>query len=145
MASQFRSVKRTGITVGTALLLGLSGCAFPQGFSQGDPPLGSFNRPIVPTPPPERGGMGSNSPAYDAGTRIGIAPPDVGWQQDPSSGFMALPPMTNSPSTIPATPIPPYGNGAPNPGVNGVQLPGVPMMPMNPGTPPKDGAMLPKL
>jgi hypothetical protein len=69
--------RRQWATAGVgALLLGAAGCAFPNGSTGGDPLLGSFNRPIAPTPPPERGGLGFGSPAYDAGARIGVAPPE---------------------------------------------------------------------
>ena len=57
MAKRLRHLRRARRAAG-ALLLGAVGCAFPHGSTGGDPILGNFNRPIVPTPPPERGGLG---------------------------------------------------------------------------------------
>src|SRR5262249_51454204 len=74
-----------------ALLLAAAGCAFPNGSMGGDPLLGNFNRPIVPTPPPERGGLGPDTPAYDGGARIGVGAPDVGGPLRNTSGPMSLP------------------------------------------------------
>ena len=78
-----------------ALVLGAAGCAFPQGSTQGDPLLGNFNRPFVATPPPERGGLGADSPAYDGGARIGLSSPDVPSAVENSSGFLSLPTLTS--------------------------------------------------
>jgi hypothetical protein len=74
-----------------ALVLAAAGCAFPNGSMGGDPLLGNFNRPIVPTPPPERGGLGPDTPAYDGGARIGVGAPDVGAAIQNTSGRMQLP------------------------------------------------------
>ena len=93
MASRLERL-RYGAVAASALLLGAAGCAFPHGATGGDPLLGSFSRPIVPTPPPERGGLGPDSPAYDAGARIGIAPPELPAAVENSSGFMTLPTLT---------------------------------------------------
>jgi hypothetical protein len=93
MASRLERV-RYGAFAASAMLLGASGCAFPHGATGGDPLLGSFSRPIVPTPPPERGGLGPDSPAYDAGARIGVAPPEVPAAVENSTGFMTLPTRT---------------------------------------------------
>ena len=71
-----------------------AGCAFPNGSMQGDPMLGSFNRPIMRTPAPERGGLGMDTPAYDGGARIGATPPDIPGAVENSSGFMSLPNLT---------------------------------------------------
>lgn len=94
MASRLHHLRRTAYAAG-ALLLAAGGCAFPHGSTGGDPLLGNFHRPIVPTPPPERGGLGLDSPAYDAGTRIGVTAPEVPAQREDSSGFMTLPTLTN--------------------------------------------------
>ena len=93
MATRLDRLRSAACAAG-ALFLGAAGCAFPHGATGGDPLLGSFSRPMVPTPPPERGGLGPDSPAYDAGTRIGIAPPEVPVRAENSSGFMTLPSLT---------------------------------------------------
>jgi hypothetical protein len=98
MASRLERLRYLAYAAG-ALLLGTAGCAFPNGATGGDPLLGSFNRPIVPTPPPERGGLGPDSPAYDAGARIGIAPPEIPVPADNTTGFMSLPTLP-SPSPV---------------------------------------------
>ncbi|HKB05707.1 MAG TPA: hypothetical protein VKD90_26035 [Gemmataceae bacterium] len=94
MANRLGHVQRAGLGAAGALLLGAIGCAFPHGSTGGDPLLGNFNRPIVPTPPPERAGLGPDSPAYDAGSRIGITPPDVPIPGENTPGFMTLPNLT---------------------------------------------------
>jgi hypothetical protein len=94
MAKQFHLRRRAALAA-SLFLLGTVGCAFPHGNTAGDPILGNFNRPIVPTPPPERGGLGLDSPAYDAGARIGMTPPDVAAPFENTSGFMSLPPLTS--------------------------------------------------
>jgi hypothetical protein len=76
------------------ILLGTVGCAFPHGATGGDPVLGNFNRPLVPTPPPERGGLGLDSPAYDGGARIGVTAPDIPTPVDNSGGLQTLPSIT---------------------------------------------------
>ena len=101
------------MAVASAIVLGASGCALPNGTTGGDPLLGSFNRPIVPTPPPERGGLGLDSPAYDAGARIGVASPDVPAPVENSPGGMSLPQLT-SPSLFSGTRMP-FGGGADEP------------------------------
>jgi hypothetical protein len=78
-----------------AFLMGTVGCAFPQGATQGDPILGNFHRPIVATPPPERGGLGMDTPAYDGGMRIGVGSPDAPTAVENSNGFMTLPNLTS--------------------------------------------------
>jgi len=59
-------------TAACALLLSVAGCAFPDGPTGGDPLLGSFPRPIAPTPPPYLGGASPDAPALDGGARIGV-------------------------------------------------------------------------
>jgi len=109
-----------------ALLLGAAGCAFPNGSTGGDPLLGSFNRPIVPTPPPERGGLGPDTPAYDGGARIGVGAPDVPQRGETPTGPMPAP----APGTYPSP-------GAPG-------APGTPSSPGTPGAPGSPtGARLP--
>jgi hypothetical protein len=93
MAKRFHLRRRAALAA-SLILLGTVGCAFPHGSTAGDPILGNFHRPIVPTPPPERGGLGLDSPAYDAGARIGMTPPDVPIPMENTSGFMSLPPLT---------------------------------------------------
>lgn len=87
MANRLRHIR---VAAG-ALVLAAAGCAFPNGSMGGDPLLGNFNRPIVPTPPPERGGLGPDTPAYDGGARIGVGAPDVGAPIRNTSGPMSLP------------------------------------------------------
>lgn len=83
------------ISFALGMMLPLSvGCAFPNGSMSGDPMLGSFNRPIVRTPPPERGGISIDSPAYDSGSRIGVGYPEVPTAVENSNGFMSLPNLT---------------------------------------------------
>jgi hypothetical protein len=94
MANRLGHLRQTGLCAASVLLLGAAGCAFPNGTTGGDPLLGNFNRPIVPTPPPERGGLGPDSPAYDAGARIGVTPPDVPVPGENTPGFMTLPNLT---------------------------------------------------
>ena len=77
MANRLERLRRSAVCGAGALLLGAAGCAFPDGPGGGDPLLGSFNRPIARTPPPERGGLGPDSPAYDGGARIGVPAPDA--------------------------------------------------------------------
>jgi hypothetical protein len=93
MAKRFHLRRRAALAA-SAILLGTVGCAFPHGSTAGDPILGNFHRPIVPTPPPERGGLGLDSPAYDAGARIGMTPPDIPSPMENTSGFMSLPSLT---------------------------------------------------
>lgn len=113
MANRLQHLRRTALTAAGAVLVGAAGCAFPNGSTGGDPILGSFNRPIVPTPPPERGGIGLDSPAYDAGARIGVAPPDVAAPVENSAGGMSLPQLT-SPSLFTGARLP-FGGGADEP------------------------------
>ena len=91
MANRFQLLRRRATLAAGTIFLGTVGCAFPQGTTGGDPMLGSFNRPIVPTPPPERGGLGLDSPAYDSGARIGMQSPDIPTPVENSSGFQSLP------------------------------------------------------
>lgn len=86
--------RRALLTAGVLALGSAGGCALPHGSTQGDPLLGSFHRPIVPTPPPERGGLGLDSPAYDAGSHIGVPSPDVPSTVENSSGLLSLPGLT---------------------------------------------------
>lgn len=95
MGSRLQLLRRTGLAAAGAIILGSAGCALPNGVTGGDPILGNFNRPIVPTPPPERGGLGLDSPAYDAGARIGVAAPDLAAPTEGTGGGMSLPPITN--------------------------------------------------
>ena len=86
-------IRHISYTLGMLLPLSV-GCAFPNGSMQGDPMFGSFNRPIVRTPPPERGGISIDSPAYDSGARIGVGYPEVPTAVENSNGFMSLPNLT---------------------------------------------------
>ena len=95
MGSRLQLLRRAGLAAAGALVLGSAGCALPNGGTGGDPILGSFNRPIVPTPPPERGGLGLDSPAYDSGARIGLTSPDVPAAVDGSPGGLSLPQLTS--------------------------------------------------
>jgi hypothetical protein len=97
-----------------ALVLAAAGCAFPNGTTGGDPLLGNFNRPIIPTPPPERGGLGADTPAYDGGARIGVGAPDIAAPIENTSRFMSLP--------APATPSPISGARLPSGGPDDVRL-----------------------
>ena len=85
-----RAAARRWVHAAGSLLLGTVGCAFPHGGHEGDPLLGNFNRPIVPTPPVEAGGQGLDSPAYDGGAKIGLPSPDV------PTGGSAGSPLTNA-------------------------------------------------
>jgi hypothetical protein len=59
-------------------LLGVTaGCGYPHGSFQGDPMLGSFNRPIAATPPVFAGGDPGMGPGSDGGARLGMPSPDV--------------------------------------------------------------------
>ncbi|WP_020473932.1 hypothetical protein [Zavarzinella formosa] len=90
-----RELRIWRVTYALGMILPLSaGCAFPNGSMQGDPMLGNFNRPIMRTPAPERGGIGLESPAYDGGSRIGIGYPEVPTAVENSNGFMSLPNLT---------------------------------------------------
>lgn len=60
-----------------AAALAVAGCGFPHDRYGGDPLLGSFNRPIAPTPAIWTGGDPGFSPAYDGGAHIGLPSPDV--------------------------------------------------------------------
>lgn len=127
MGSRLQLLRRTGLVAAGALVLASTGCALPNGASGGDPLLGSFNRPIVPTPPPERGGLGLDSPAYDAGARIGLTSPDVPTPVENSGGGLSLPQLT-SPSLLSGARMP-FGGGADEPfqaqkaGAAGARLP----------------------
>jgi hypothetical protein len=112
-----------------AIVLAASGCAFPNGSTGGDPLLGNFNRPIVPTPPPERGGLGLDSPAYDSGARIGITVPDVPTPTDSSPGGIQGLPQLTSPNLFSRTRMP-FSGGTDEPfvankpmGAAGARLP----------------------
>jgi len=91
MANRIQLLRRRATLAAGTIFLGTVGCAFPHGTTGGDPMLGNFNRPIVPTPPPERGGLGLDSPAYDSGARIGMQSPDISTPVENSSGFQSLP------------------------------------------------------
>jgi hypothetical protein len=120
MGNRLQYLRRGGIAAAAALVLGASGCALPNGSTGGDPLLGNFNRPIVPTPPPERGGLGLDSPAYDAGARIGVTSPDVPTPVENSPGGQSLPQLT-SPSLFSGTRMP-FSGGADEPFVAGKQM-----------------------
>ena len=95
-----------------ALVMATAGCAFPNGSMGGDPLLGNFNRPIVPTPPPERGGLGPDTPAYDGGARIGVGAPDVGGPArnvPGGSGILTAPAPAPSPSPASGARLPSSG------------------------------------
>jgi hypothetical protein len=96
MAKRVQLLRRTFLGAGALFVLGTVGCAFPHGSTSGDPLLGNFNRPIVPTPPPERGGLGLDSPAYDGGARIGVTAPDIPTTYENTSGFRTLPSLGSS-------------------------------------------------
>lgn len=113
MGSRLQLLRRTGLVAAGALILGSAGCALPNGATGGDPILGSFNRPIVPTPPPERGGLGLDSPAYDAGARIGVASPDIPTAVENAPAGLSLPQLTSPPLTSGARM--PFGGGADEP------------------------------
>lgn len=106
MANRLQHLRQLALTVG-ALVLGTTGCALPNGVTGGDPILGNFNRPIIPTPPPERGGLGLDSPAYDAGARIGVAAPEIHTPVE-NSGGISLPQLT-SPSVPSGARLPSAG------------------------------------
>jgi hypothetical protein len=108
MANRLQHLRRISLAAAGALVLGVSGCAFPNGVTGGDPILGNFNRPIAPTPPPERGGLGLDSPAYDAGARIGVKAPDIPAPVENTSGGMSLPQLA-SPSPISGARLPAAG------------------------------------
>jgi hypothetical protein len=95
MANRLQHLRQLGLAAAGALVLGATGCALPNGVTGGDPILGNFNRPIVPTPPPERGGLGLDSPAYDAGARIGVGAPDIATPVENTGGGMSLPQLTS--------------------------------------------------
>jgi hypothetical protein len=99
MAKLLHTLRRRCPLAFGVLLLGTVGCAFPNGTTQGVPLLGNFNRPFVPTPMPERGGLGPDTPAYDSGARIGVSVPDMPVNHENSNGFMSLPQLT-SPSIL---------------------------------------------
>jgi hypothetical protein len=107
MANRLQHLRRLALAAG-AFVLGTTGCALPNGVSGGDPILGNFNRPIAPTPPPERGGLGLDSPAYDAGARIGVKAPDIPAPAENTSGGMSLPQLT-SPSLLSGARLPVAG------------------------------------
>ena len=113
MGNRLQHLRRAGLAAAGALVLGAAGCALPNGTTGGDPILGNFNRPIVPTPPPERGGLGLDSPAYDAGARIGVAAPDIPSSVDNAGGGMSLPQLT-SPGLFSGARLP-FGGGADEP------------------------------
>jgi hypothetical protein len=69
--------KSFGIWTTSALLFTAVGCGFPHGRYGGDPMFGNFNRPITSTPPIYTGGNPGVSPAWDAGSRMGLPSPDV--------------------------------------------------------------------
>ena len=96
MANRIQLLRRRATLAAGTIFLGTVGCAFPQGTTGGDPMLGNFNRPIVPTPPPERGGLGLDSPAYDSGARIGMQSPDIPTPLENTSGFQSLPPASST-------------------------------------------------
>jgi hypothetical protein len=117
MGNRLQLLRRGGLAAAATFVLGAGGCALPNGSTGGDPLFGSFNRPIVPTPPPEHGGLGLDSPAYDAGARIGVAPPDVPTPVENFGGGMSLPQLT-SPGLLSRTRMP-FGGGADEPFVAG--------------------------
>jgi hypothetical protein len=96
MAKRLHQLGRRAMFAAGTILLGTVGCAFPHGSTGGDPVLGNFNRPLVPTPPPERGGLGLDSPAYDGGARIGVTAPDIPTPVENSGGLQTLPTLTGS-------------------------------------------------
>src|SRR5262245_53544105 len=140
MANRLGHLRRSGLCAASALLLGAAGCAFPHGATGGDPVLGNFNRPIVPTPPPERGGLGLDSPAYDGGARIGVTAPDIPTPVENAPGIQTLPPLTSpnlfvgartpfgsaDDSTLIRRPIGAGGARLPSPADAGMRLPPVP-------------------
>lgn len=109
MGNRLQLLRRACLVAAGTLVLGSVGCALPNGVTGGDPILGNFNRPIVPTPPPERGGLGLDSPAYDSGARIGVAPPDMATPIENSGSGITLPQLT-SPSLTSGARLP-FGAG----------------------------------
>src|SRR5262245_36120403 len=109
MGNRLQHLRRPGLAIVGALVLGAAGCALPNGVTGGDPILGNFNRPICPTPPPERGGLGLDSPAYDAGVRIGVAPPDIPSAVE-NSGARPSPPQLPAPNPASGARLP-LGSG----------------------------------
>ncbi len=104
-----------------------TGCALPGGAYQTDPALGNFNRPITGTPPPERGGQGLDSPAYDAGYRIGAGAPEApGFSRDyNSNGIQTLPTLTTESLFARSSGLEGDGKYARKPtGAHGARLPG---------------------
>lgn len=69
--------RHLSLVVLSALLLSAVGCGFPHDRYMSDPLLGQFNRPIAMTPPIWTGGDPGVSPAWDAGSRMGLPSPDV--------------------------------------------------------------------
>lgn len=140
MAKRLHQLGRRAMLAAGTILLGTVGCAFPHGATGGDPILGNFNRPIVPTPPPERGGLGLDSPAYDGGARIGVTAPDIPTPVDNSGGLQTLPSIapgtlfTNmrtpfgsaDDSTLVRRPMGAGGARLPSPADAGMRLPAVP-------------------
>ena len=114
MGNRLRHLRRAGLDGRRRHSSWASGCAFPNGATGGDPILGNFNRPIVPTPPPERGGLGLDSPAYDAGARIGLASPDVPTPVENSGGGIE-PAAALQPEPVLRGPRVPFGGAADEP------------------------------
>jgi hypothetical protein len=129
MGNRLQHLRRAGLAAAGALVLGASGCALPNGITGGDPLLGNFNRPIAPTPPPERGGLGLDSPAYDGGARIGVTHPDIPAPVENAPGGLMLPQLTS----------PSLSSGARLPINGGTEEPFLATRPMGPA-----GARLPK-
>ncbi|MCX7665662.1 MAG: hypothetical protein N2112_08955 [Gemmataceae bacterium] len=141
-------------TLGAVTLITLSsGCALPGGAYQTDPALGNFNRPITATPPPERGGQGLDSPAYDAGYRIGAGAPEApGFSRDYNpNGIQSLPTLTTESLFTRSTGLEgdgKYARRSNNP--QGARLPGMaiaeagvrgPSLPPAWNTPPSSGSV----
>jgi hypothetical protein len=76
----------------SAALTLAAGCGFPHDRYASDPLLGSFNRPIAPTPPIWTGGDPGFSPAHDAGAHIGLPSPDVPARSNPGLERMFIVP-----------------------------------------------------
>jgi hypothetical protein len=140
MAKRLHQLGRRAMLAAGTILLGTVGCAFPHGATGGDPVLGNFNRPLVPTPPPERGGLGLDSPAYDGGARIGVTAPDIPTPVENTPGIQTLPNITGGTlftsirtpfgsaddSTLIRRPIGAGGARLPNPADAAMRLPPVP-------------------
>ncbi|MCE9534614.1 MAG: hypothetical protein K8T89_26365 [Planctomycetes bacterium] len=84
--------KRISPWLMAGLLFTSVGCGFPHDRYASDAMLGSFNRPIAPTPPIFTGGDPGISPAGDGGVRLGLPSPDVSARSNPTLERMFIMP-----------------------------------------------------